>query len=722
MLADHSCKSAVCLQISAVCIHLLADYSCTSAVCLHLLALCLQVCTLFAFFTTGNPDDRQGCSSSRTDECRDDAQCAEDEVCREHNGSGNTCQPTCNFLKCGPGAVCVARNHIGKCTCPKGIYKGDPYNSGCQKVKCIENDDCPANEYCDRLSYTCRDVCKRGICGVGAICLANNHAHVCQCPPYFIPSPSPQIKCTKQREGEVCPQGQCQAVCSSNRQCSPGQTCRRGICENGCASNSDCSASGPFRQCINGKCRDACKVACGPNSLCSQSGQCECPEGFAGVPTAKEGCVRIPSACTTPANCPEGTQCYNGYCMPNCESHGECARGEQCNRKGMCLKLCHTDKNCLQGEICVDKFCDPGCHVDSDCRGGEHCSGGQCMCSPGFINTPDGCRDIDECENDICSPGMKCINTKGSYTCKCPANMFQDAASGLCKKPDGCRSDNDCDSERHGCIADPLQGGARRCLNPCDHSFCTKRATCQVIGHKAFCSCPPMHRGDPTDPNIGCYKVGCDGDDDCADSLACDQNALQCADPCKNIQCGRGSCRTVNHQPVCHCQTGYEQSKTNGLCVDVDECRPGSGANGSPCHPTARCANVPGSFKCTCRDGQVGDAYSSSTAAAGAGAGKGCQPKAECLSHSDCPAAAACSPGGRCVDPCDGGACGDGADCQVKNHQPRCQCPPRTTGDPLQKCSAMECVDNPDCPSGRSCVDNHCQNVCSFDGVCGANR
>ena len=152
----------------------------------------------------------------------------------------------------------------------------------------------------------CRDVCKRGICGVGAICIPDNHAHVCQCPPYYIPSPSPQIKCTKQREGEVCPQGQCQAVCSSNRQCSPGQTCRRGICSKGCASNSDCSD--PHKQCINGKCRDTCKVACGPNSLCSQSGQCECPPGFAGVPTAKEGCVRIPSACTTPANCAKGTQ------------------------------------------------------------------------------------------------------------------------------------------------------------------------------------------------------------------------------------------------------------------------------------------------------------------------------------------------------------------------------------------------------------------------------
>ena len=123
----------------------------------------VYICQLFVYFLkiTGNPDDRRGCSSTRTDECRDDAQCAEDEVCREHkagSGKGNTCQPTCNFLKCGPGAVCVARNHIGKCTCPKGIYKGDPYNSGCQKVNCVENDDCPANEYCDRLSYTCRSV------------------------------------------------------------------------------------------------------------------------------------------------------------------------------------------------------------------------------------------------------------------------------------------------------------------------------------------------------------------------------------------------------------------------------------------------------------------------------------------------------------------------------------------------------------------------------------
>ena len=49
--------------------------------------------------------------------------------------------------------------------------------------------------------------------------------------------------------------------------------------------------------------------------------------------------------------------------MPNCESHGECARGEQCNRKGMCLKLCHTDKNCLQVDLSKNVCCVVTAHL-----------------------------------------------------------------------------------------------------------------------------------------------------------------------------------------------------------------------------------------------------------------------------------------------------------------------------------------------------------------------
>ena len=120
---------------------------------------------------------------------------------------------------------------------------------------------------------------------------------------------------------------------------------------------------------------------------------------FLGVPTAIQGCVRIPEPCSG-KNCPKGHKCLNSYCMWECKLHADCARGEQCV-DGMCLKLCHTDKNCLQGEICIDKFCRPGCNVNNDCRKGETCLNGHCQCSKGFISTPQGCQDINECSGEM---------------------------------------------------------------------------------------------------------------------------------------------------------------------------------------------------------------------------------------------------------------------------------------------------------------------------------
>ena len=170
-------------------------------------------------------------------------------------------------------------------------------------------------------------------------------------------------------------------------------------------------------------------------------------------------------------------------------------------------------------------------------------------------------------------------------------------------------------------------------------------------------------------------------------------------DPCQNIQCGHGSCRAENHEPKCFCQEGYTND-ANGRCVDINEC-----AN-NPCHRTAQCQNVPGSFKCHCRENQVGDPYKT-----------GCEIKAECLTNNDCANTAACE-NGKCVDPCYE-HCGQGAECVVRNHNPVCSCPRRWTGDPRVKCTEMECIENTDCTSELSCVNNQCQDVCSLDGVCG---
>ena len=37
------------------------------------------------------------------------------------------------------------------------------------------------------------------------------------------------------------------------------------------------------------------------------------------------------------------------------------------------------------------------------------------------------------------------------------------------------------------------------------------------------------------------------------------------------------------------------------------------------------------------------------------------------------------------------------------------------------KCVELECVENTDCSSGESCVNNKCEDVCRLDGVCGTN-
>ncbi|KAJ8936987.1 hypothetical protein NQ314_012069 [Rhamnusium bicolor] len=570
------------------------------------------------------------------------------------------CISACELLSCGPNAICVVNNHVPQCQCPPGSYVGDPNDpsSGCESVPCVYNIDCPLTQLCNRLTHLCYDVCDEESCGTNAVCIAEDHKAICQCPPGTSPNPIAEVECitvdvcdpnpchntaickststghtcqcpqgtigdpftsgcrpegscpggdsecppksicksgrcinpceqincgpnsvcnvenkkascsclakyipvqTGIQDGciriattcttdtdcgnEVCYKEQCRAVCRNNEDCSSGERCLQKVCVNPCADHSQCSKDQACINgmciigcrsnkncpseyaCINNRCQDPCQGegSCGPNAICSCQDHktvCKCPDGFDGNPTPQQGCIRVPSLCQQANECPEQHICHQNICTLPCQDNTVCAVGERCYNE-ICVKVCYSDNNCLHGEVCRKGVCQPGCGFDTDCRTSQVCVQGQCKCAVGFIGTPHGCVDIDECEDNPCHPTAVCKNQPGSYTCICSEGRVGDPfAEPGCSLPDQCRHNNKC--------ADNLVCKLGKCQDPCEETRCGSHAICNVVNHKLSCSCPSGHLGDPYDTHLGCFKVECLKDDDCSSNQFCDENSNKC--------------------------------------------------------------------------------------------------------------------------------------------------------------------------------------------------
>lgn len=166
----------------------------------------------------------------------------------------------------------------------------------------------------------------------------------------------------------------------------------------------------------------------------------------------------------------------------------------------------------------------------------------------------------------------------------------------------------------------------------------------------------------------------------------------------------------------------------------------------SPCGPYSQCRDLGGSPSCSCLEIYIGSPPN-------------CRP--ECTVHSDCPSNRACM-NEKCRDPCTG-SCGTGAECNVINHTPICNCLAGYTGDPFTYCQVKpqeiepivsdpcnptpcgpnaqcdngictclpefqgdpyrgcrpECVLNGDCLKTKACLRNKCVDPCIQ--TCGQN-
>ncbi|KAM6909402.1 nephronectin-like [Xenentodon cancila] len=148
-------------------------------------------------------------------------------------------------------------------------------------------------------------------------------------------------------------------------------------------------------------------------------------------------------------------QTDGGRCQPHCQQgckHGECVAPDVCKcRPGYAGKACNQDLNecglkprpckhrCVNTPGSFKCFCPDGfwLHPDGGCRNARTCYHANCQygcevmkgevrctCpSPGLRLGPDRrtCVDMDECVSGggVCPRRRKCVNTFGSFFCKC---------------------------------------------------------------------------------------------------------------------------------------------------------------------------------------------------------------------------------------------------------------------------------------------------------------
>eukprot|EP00933_Yihiella_yeosuensis_P084276 TRINITY_DN986_c0_g1_i2.p1 TRINITY_DN986_c0_g1~~TRINITY_DN986_c0_g1_i2.p1 ORF type:complete len:898 (+),score=192.51 TRINITY_DN986_c0_g1_i2:101-2794(+) len=234
-----------------------------------------------------------------------------------------------------------------------------------------------------------------------------------------------------------------------------------------------------------------------------------------------------------------------------------------------------------------------------------------CKCQPGFSGQHPRCVNINECDKNYakgnnCSnlkTGIQCVDTPGSYTCDCKPGWYPVAVPA--GKPANCSDLDECKTGRHNCF--PM-------------SNCTN-----TIG-SFTCKCPVGYMGD---------GVSCADFDECVMGNKCDAQA---------------DCTNTAGSYTCACRTGFSGNGT--ICKDINECNASSlntttilmmqqnanlassnvSAGVNTCNQlTGMCVNTVGSYVCSCKPGYSGN-------------GINCTNIDECSTNShNCPKNAECT-------------------------------------------------------------------------------
>lgn len=304
------------------------------------------------------------------------------------------------------------------------------------------------------------------------------------------------------------------------------------FCRPECVTNSECSLS---KACVNNKCVDPCENTCGLNTICTvryHFPNCKCKSGFTGNPLSSCFYVKsmtfslnipnfllnnhvsddVPDTQVTytpvPVRSPEPS------CLPN-----PCGPFSQCRIHDNKVLSC----SCLPSYIGNPPNCRPECITSNDCPNNKACQNNLCK---------------NPCEG-ACGRGAQCDVVYHKAVCTCQPNLIGDPYRNCYPRISSGKIVGDLFSFFITVFRSP--DPEPNIITECGQN---------TVFRNNRCECIPNYIGDP---HRNCHPV-CISNSDCPRSKACKNN--NCVDPCVNACADQATCEVINHYEYCSCPPG----------------------------------------------------------------------------------------------------------------------------------------------------------------------